>query len=124
MKKNEIVEIYNSRIPISITEFIEAIIEMELLFNSESLHNFYPSEQQMEKAIKKAMRICYNLGIPLEQHFRIRFVSNHNQHSVKQVWKMSKAAYCLTLINGDPDNLSVGQMQWELINNMLDKVSR
>lgn len=97
---------------------------MELLFNSESLQNVYPSEQQMGKAIKKAMRICYNLGIPLEQHFRIRYVSNHNKHSVSRIWKMSKAAYCLTLINGDPYNLMGGRMQWELINKMLDKVSR
>lgn len=123
MKKNEIIEIYNSHVSKNINDFLEAIIEMELLFNSESLQNVYPSEQELRMAINRAMRICYNIGIPLERHFRIRYVSNHKQHSVTRVWKMSKAAYCLTLINGDPDNLTVGRMQWELINKMLETVS-
>ena len=124
MKKDEIVEIYNSPLPQSIIEFIEAIIEMELLFNSESLQNVHPSEQELGTAIKKAMRICYNIGIPLEKHFRKRYVSNLHQHTVTQVWKMSKAAYCLTFINGDPDNLTVGRMQWELINKILEETSK
>lgn len=124
MQKNEIVEIYNSPLPQDIIDFIEAIIEMKLLFNSESLQNVYPSAQELGTAVKRAMRICYNIGIPLEEHFRIRYVSNLNQRTVTQVWKMSKAAYCLTLINGDPDNLMVGRMQWELINKMLEEVSK
>ena len=124
MQKNEIVEIYNSPLPQNIIDFIEAIIEMKLLFNSESLQNVYPSAQELGTAVKRAMRICYNIGIPLEEHFRIRYVSNLNQRTVTQVWKMSKAAYCLTLINGDPDNLMVGRMQWELINKMLEEVSK
>ncbi len=124
MKKDEIVEIYNSHLSQNIIEFIEAIIEKELLFNSESLQNVYPSEQELGTAIERAMRICYNQGIPLEKHFRIRYVSNQNQHTVTRVWKMSKLAYCLTLINGSPDNLTVGRMQWELINKMLDEITK
>ncbi|WP_372643607.1 hypothetical protein [Ancylomarina sp.] len=124
MKKDEIVEIYNSHLSQDINDFFEAIIEKELLFNSESLQNVYPSEQEMGAAIERAMRICYNVGIPLEKHFRIRYVANHNQHTVTRVWKMSKAAYCLTLINGDLDNLLVSRMQWELINKMLTEGSK
>lgn len=120
MKKDEIVEIYNSHLPPNIIEFIEAIIEMGLLFDSESLQKVYPSEKELGKAIKRAMHICYIIGIPLDKHFRIRYVSNHNQHTVTRVWKMSKAAYYLTLINGEPDNMTVSQMQWELINKVLE----
>lgn len=124
MKKDQIVEIYDSYLPPKIIELIEAIVDMGLLFNSESLQNVYPSEQELGAAVKRAMRICYNIGIPLEKHFRIRYVSDYNQHTVSQVWKMSKAAYCLTLINGDAENLTVGRMQWKLINKMLAEVSK
>ncbi|SMO43721.1 hypothetical protein SAMN06265379_101806 [Saccharicrinis carchari] len=119
MKKNDFLDLYDRSMPRNMLDLIDAVIETELFFNSQSLQFIYSSKQEMNAAINRAMHICRNMGLPLERHFRISYISDHSQHAVLQVWKMSKAAYYLTIINGDPDNPMVSRMQWELIKKML-----
>lgn len=119
MKKNDFLELYGSQTPQNIVDFMNAIIEMELFFDSQSLQYVYPTDGELTTAINRAMRVCCNLGLPLERHFRIRYISDYSKQTLIQVWKMSKAGYYLTLINGDPDNPMVGRMQWELIKRLI-----
>lgn len=119
MKKIETIVPYNQNVPLHIGAFIEAIKQLEMRFNAASMEHFFESDKELEMAIKRAMAICRNLGFPLEQHFSKRYVSNSDSHNLKIDWQMSKTAYFLTMINGDPDNPLVGRFQWELLKKMV-----
>lgn len=119
MKTQGIVEVYNQDRSRQIQEFIDAVADMELYFTATSLKNIYRTEREIGSAIHRAMRVCVSIGLPLEQHFRRRYISDYAHHSIAQDWRMSKVAYCLTLVNGDPDNPIVGLMQWELVRKMM-----
>ncbi|GAB4246388.1 MAG: hypothetical protein Tsb0034_25330 [Ekhidna sp.] len=119
MKTNEILVMDDQRVPLHIRTFIEAIEQLDMQFTSASLENIYRSDRDMEMAIARAMRVCRNIGLPLERHFRRRYLANSSQHTLQTDWKMSKVAYCLALVNGNPDNPMVGRIQWELLRKMV-----
>lgn len=117
--RNEIIILENQHVPQHIMAFIEAMEQLDMQFTSASLENIYQSEGEMEWAIVRAMRVCSNIGLPLERHFRRRYLANESVHTLETDWRMSKVAYCLTLINGNPDNPMVGRIQWELLRRMV-----
>ena len=117
--RNEIIILENQPMPRHIRDFIEAIKELDMQFTSASLENIYQSDRDMEMAIARAMRVCSNIGLPLERHFRRRYLANEILHTLETDWRMSKVAYCLTLMNGNPDNPMVGRIQWELLKRMV-----
>lgn len=119
MKKIETIVPYNQNVPLHIRAFIEAIEQLEMRFSAASMEHFYESDKELGMAIKRAMTICRNLGFPLEQHFSKRYLSYNESHTLIIDWQMSKTAYCLTLMNGDPSNPMVGRFQWELLKNMV-----
>lgn len=119
MSINQIIEIYDQPVPHHIKLFMEAVADMDLLFTAESLLDIYQSQAELKSAIDRAMHICNSIGLPLEQHFRRRYISDSMHHIVLQDWKMSKLAYCLTLVNGDPDNPTVGRIQLALLKRMI-----
>jgi len=119
MNRNQIIEIYDQPVPPHIKAFLEAVSDMDLYLTAESLTDIYRSQKELELAIDRAMHICNSIGLPLEQHFRRRYISDSMHHIILQDWKLSKLAYCLILVNGDPDNPAVGRIQWELLNRTL-----
>ena len=119
MKTYGIVEVRNQRIPRHIQEFMHAVADMELYFTAASLKGIYRSEREIELAIGRAMSVCKTIGLPLELHFRRRYISDSVHHTMEQDWRLSKVAYCLTLVNGDPENPMVGKIQWELLKRMM-----
>lgn len=119
MNRNQIIEIFDQPIPHHIRVFMEAVADMDLYFTAESLMDIYRTKEELKSAIDRAMHICNSIGLPLEQHFRSRYISDNIHHIVLQEWKMSKIAYCLTLVNGDPDNPMVGRIQYELLKRMI-----
>jgi len=121
MSRNQIIEIYDQPIPHRIKVFMEAVADMDLYFTAESLMDIYRTKEELRSAIDRAMHICNSIGLPLEQHFRRRYISDNIHHIVLQDWKMSKLAYCLTLVNGDPDNPAVGRIQLELLKRILER---
>ena len=119
MKTNEILVLDDQRVLRHIRAFVEAMEQLDMQFTSASLENIYQSARDMEMAIARAMRVCSNIGLPLERHFRRRYLANESLHTLETDWRMSKVAYCLTLVNGNPDNPMVGRIQWELLNRMV-----
>jgi len=119
MKTNEILVLDHQRIPQHIMAFLEALEQLNMQFSSASLENIYHSDHDMEMAIARAMRICSNIGLPLERHFRRRYLANPLLHTLETEWRMSKLAYCLALVNGNPDNPMVGRIQFELLRTMM-----
>lgn len=119
MKKVSLPSPYDYQKHHSIEDFIEAVMQMDMEFSSQSLARMYKSSQEMHAAIARAMRICGSIGLPLERHFMRRFVANNMSHDLDADWKLSKVAYILALINGNPDHPMVGRMQWELLKRMV-----
>jgi len=119
MAKHELVKVYDQHIPRHIRNFLEALTELNLHFTSRSLENIYQSQEERKLAVARAMRICSNMGMPVEQHFRRCFIVDITRHTTEEAWRMSKIAYCLALLNGDPDNPMVGRIQWELLKRMV-----
>lgn len=118
MTSNQIVEIETGYSFASIRNFIDAMIDQDLYINSQTLEKIYPSREDLAMAISRAMRICVNTGLPIREHFRSVYISDHHQHYVKRNWKMSEVACCLVLVNGNPENPLVGRLQLALLKRM------
>ena len=119
MISNQIVELETGYSFSTIRDFVDAIVERDLYFNSQALENIYQSKEELAIAISRAMRICINTGLPIREHFRSIYISDDRNHSIKRNWKMSKIAYYLVLVNGNPDNPMVGHLQLELLKRMV-----
>ena len=102
-------------IPKSIEQFLEMLAEKELNFYADTLENVYASSDELNSAVVKAIRICQSMGLPLNEHFKAVYLYDNDSHSVRRDWKLSRLAYYLSIINGNPANPIVGRMQIELL---------
>ncbi|GAB4384022.1 MAG: hypothetical protein Kow0075_16110 [Salibacteraceae bacterium] len=103
----------------SLLDLIDAINEAELTYHTSSLTPYFHDRTEMETAINRAMRVCSNVGIPLERHFRMRYVSDSNLHVAGVDWRMSRTGFMLSIINGNPSHPLVSRLQIELLKNYL-----
>lgn len=119
MIQHLIIQSYPTGIPKGIADFQEALVARELYFSTSSLESIYKSTEEITEAIAKSIKVCRHAGISWDQHFRAVFLCDNESHSIKKDWKMSKLAYCLSILNGNPDNPFVGKMQLELLKDMI-----
>lgn len=75
---------------------------------------FEPPEE-IVYAVEKAMRICSHCGVSLSGNFKIIYIADEANHTVRRDWRLSKLAYSLVMLNGSTDNPIVGQMQLEIL---------
>lgn len=115
MVQYQVIVRQNGDIPKSIELFLEMLTEKELNFYADTLENVYTSTDELNSAVVKAIRICQSMGLPLNEHFKAVYLYDNDAHSVRRDWKLSKLAYYLSIINGNPANPIVGRMQIELL---------
>jgi hypothetical protein len=100
----------------------EALNNKRLTFQSGSFFKMgLGSMEEIEQAVDRAITICCNNGLSLEEHFKTIYISDRDNHSVSRDWKLSRLAYTLVLININSDNPLIGRMQLELLNAYLEK---
>ncbi|NMM49967.1 hypothetical protein [Marinigracilibium pacificum] len=103
--------------------FENAIREKGLSFNASSIIKLTGKElsNDINEAIFKAIQVCMNSGIPVEEHFMKYYISDEDNHTVSHDWKLSKFAYTLVLLNKAPDHPFVSQMQTQMIREFLER---
>jgi len=102
-----------------LSEFLDALAERDLNFRTSSLEYIFDDVDEVIFAMKRAIQICNNCGLPIRNHFKAVYTADISIHSVKMEWKLSKLAYCLVILNGNPNNPVVGKMQLELIKQII-----
>ncbi|MEZ5198846.1 MAG: hypothetical protein R2764_21460 [Bacteroidales bacterium] len=110
-----LVEIFENYYHHSLANFMEAMTDRELIFRASSLYEILHDEDEVNYALNKAMRVCNNCGLPIQEHFKAIYTAHCAEHSIELDWKLSKLAYVLSIVNGNPENPIVGKMQTELI---------
>jgi hypothetical protein len=102
--------------------FIEALRDRELSFKASGLIeariNTY---EALQHVVHRAMKICTIAGIDVSEHFKRIYVSDSNREHVAQDWMLSKFAYILVLLNCNPANPTVGEIQIQLIRNFVQR---
>lgn len=74
-------------------------------------------EEQLEKAVQKALRVCIVAGISPTEHFRKIFV--YAGVSLRCDWLVSDLGLQLIMLNADISNPIIARMQIELLSNTL-----
>ena len=115
MAQYQVIVSQHGEIPKSIEQFLEMLTEKELNFYADTLENVYSSSDELNSAVVKAIRVCQSMGLPLNEHFKAVYLYDNDSHSVRRDWKLSRLAYYLSIINGNPANPIVGRMQIELL---------
>lgn len=114
-----LVEIFENYYHPSLDEFLEAMTDHELNFLASSLHQILQDQDEITNALNRAMCICNNFGLPIREHFKAIYMADHDLQFVKIDWKLSKLAYMLSILNGNPENPIVGQMQIKLLKKLI-----
>lgn len=117
--KTMLVEIFENYYHPSLDEFLEAMADRDLIFRASSLHKILHDEDEITNALSRAMHVCNNCGLPIREHFRAIYMADDDVQSIKIDWKLSKLAYILSILNGNPENPVVGQMQIKLLKKLI-----
>lgn len=101
--------------------FQEAVAHRTRCYRASALRSVWNEPDDMAKAIERAMQICNRGGLSLREHFKAIYVANAQAHSVERDWQLSKLAYCLTVLNGNPDHPLTGRMQLAMLQRHLNE---
>ena len=101
-----------------IEEFIKKIRELELIFYASEAANEmnFKNTTEFHEAVKRAMELCLNVGLPLEGNFMQIYKSS--KEGLVYDWKISPLAYHLVCLNGECYNPKVARMQVDLVTNL------
>lgn len=99
-----------------INQFAEAVLNNQLPYYAGMLEDAgFSLQQDVHQAMERTMKIFSVNGIPIEAHMKAIYVYSPARQSVVKDWKLSKMAYLLLLLNGNPDHPLVSRMQMELV---------
>jgi hypothetical protein len=99
----------------------EALTDRNLIFKASSLFELgFKSHLEIADAIDRAMTVCDGAGIPVSDHFKMIYLSDHDHHTVLKDWRLSKLAYTLMMLNGHCDNPAVARLQIHVIKKFLE----
>ncbi len=70
-------------------------------------------EEEMDRALLRAMQVCQSLDIPLEENFRM--VYRNKDDKILKDFKLSELASSLLMMNANTTNVYVARTQVELI---------
>lgn len=115
---NTIIEFYDKNSHSHLIEFIEAIIDRDLIFRASSLENLFKNTDEINRAVERAVTIYCENGMSISNNFKIIYISGGHEKYIIKDWMLSKQAFCLVMLNGDPDNLNIGRIQLELLNRL------
>lgn len=98
-----------------IEEFIRKLRELELIYYaSEAADEMnFKDVVEFHEAVKRAMKLCVNVGLPLEGNFMQIYKSSTD--GIIYDWKISPLAYHLVCLNGECYNPKVAKLQVDLI---------
>src|SRR5210317_1579637 len=114
-----LIEIYDQFPQSNLQNFIHALEELELDFRASSMESLFDGPNDILFAMKRAIQICNNCGLPLQKHIKVVYLADNSIHAIKIDWKLSKLCYCLALMNGNPENPIVGRLQLELLKHLI-----
>ncbi|MDF2193271.1 hypothetical protein [Paraflavitalea sp. CAU 1676] len=69
-------------------------------------------EEELEKAVRKALIVCVSAGIQPSEHFKSIFI--YEKEALKKDWLVSDLGLQLILLNADIENPVVARLQVEL----------
>lgn len=100
-----------------IEDFIENIKELNLIYyaSDAATKMEFENEKEFHEAIKRAMDLCSNAGIPLEGNFKRIYKCAYD--GIRYDWKLSVLGYKLVCMNGGSSNPNVAHMQLQLLKN-------
>ena len=111
--------ISNSFVSPEMEDFVVQLKESNMIcFASDAIKQMsFESDEELDDAIKSAIEICINSGIPTEENFKRIYMCSSN--GILNDWKLSAFAYKLVCLNGDSSNRKVAHFQVELLENNL-----
>jgi hypothetical protein len=115
-----IIESFHAAASPVLDDFEEAIHNQHLHFLASTFENigFQPPDQ-ISQAVERAIRICNNCGLPAREHFKLIYIADDSDHTVRMDWRLSKFGYLLVMLNGTPDNPAVAHAQLEMLRKYL-----
>lgn len=99
-----------------IEEFIESVLEQCLVYYaSDAATRMEFQDGEFQEAMKRAMELCSNAGIPIEENFKKVYKCSYD--GISYDWKLSVLGYKLVCVNGGSSNPNVAMMQLQLLQN-------
>ena len=97
-------------------KFLESVYERELKFLASELSWFGLSySDDLTKAIERAIKICHAAHVSIKQNFKPVYICDNGQLICD--WRLSTLGKKLVLLNANPANPIVANLQIQLLNN-------
>jgi hypothetical protein len=94
----------------------EAVNDRALAFNALSLQKIgFESLAEINKAVERAISICYHNGVSPRAHFKAIYVADEETHTIRKDWKLSRLAYTLAIFSGSSNNSVIARIQFEIL---------
>jgi hypothetical protein len=95
--------------------FREAFEFKELKYGLNVLQHYGFSEEDISRAIKRAILVCKSQEIDPRRHFQYYYKVDMLNRQTSREWRMSRTGIYLALFNGEPGNPYVGAFQLKLL---------
>jgi hypothetical protein len=97
-------------------DFEDILHSIEFKYTTRHLALSGLKEEQIEKAINRAMKVCRLNGIDTSDHFRSMYIFDEKSHVTYCDWHMTRQGLALVVINAPVISETIANWQWELVN--------
>lgn len=106
----------------SFSEFVGALVNAQLRHYASDL---FPEldmidENAFNQGLVRAQQVCTTMNLPLHEHFKRVYRTDGNR--IYCDYRLSHTAYLLIGINSDVGSKKVAQIQFELVNKLLNEI--
>ena len=95
-------------------EYWDTLNDTRLKYLAGDLHQYAISNDEIQEAVDRAVKVCKATGIPIRENFKPVFVCRN--HEIEQDWRLSPLGRKLVMLNANPANPYVARLQMELVN--------
>lgn len=115
-----LVAVYEEKIFPGLHDFLNGFESRRYVYYASELFedSGFEREEEILKAIERAMLVCATLKISVNDHFKTIYKSVGDDVYID--WKLSPLACSLTLLNGDPRLDKVADFQLRLVRGYFD----
>lgn len=93
--------------------FKDALIDEKLCRDSGDLKSIGLKNEDLMQAIRQAMNVCLAAGLPIQEHFKLVYISDNQ--TISPSWKLSETAFKLVIVNANTANPIVANLQFQLV---------
>lgn len=103
-----------TRISTELKDFADFVRSLEFTFHADHLLLAGLQPEEIDTAIRRAMKICRLNEVDTADHFQTLYVFDETNGNTYCDWRMTRQGFSLAIMNAPHDNEIIAHWLWEL----------